>query len=109
MPLRQKIRNGWTKFVFREAMKGILPEKIRLRKSKLGFVTPEDIWYKTNLSEDIESVIRNSQFMMNYIHRDSLLNAFERYQKSHTFFLNGNIFFRFYILELWGRKFMMGH
>ncbi len=44
MPAEHKIRNGYTKAVMRSAMKGILPEKIRLRMSKLGFATPEEVW-----------------------------------------------------------------
>jgi len=39
-----KINNGWTKHILRESMKGILPEKIRLRKSKQGFTTPDATW-----------------------------------------------------------------
>jgi asparagine synthase (glutamine-hydrolysing) len=35
------IRGGWTKSVLREAMRGILPETVRLRRDKLGFPTPE--------------------------------------------------------------------
>jgi asparagine synthase (glutamine-hydrolysing) len=41
-----KIRNGTTKYILREAMIGILPEKIRLRQDKIGFGTPQDEWLK---------------------------------------------------------------
>jgi len=44
LPLDRKLRNGWTKHVFRLAMGCILPEKIRLRRSKIGFETPEKRW-----------------------------------------------------------------
>ncbi|RKY41285.1 MAG: asparagine synthase (glutamine-hydrolyzing), partial [Candidatus Omnitrophota bacterium] len=37
LPFSQKMRGGKSKFVVRKALRGILPEKIRLRKSKLGF------------------------------------------------------------------------
>ena len=38
LPAEQKIRQGWTRLVLRNAMKGILPEKIQQRagKSNLG-------------------------------------------------------------------------
>ncbi len=48
MPFNHKIRNGVTKSVLRDGLKGILPEKIRNRYSKLGFVTPEDKWIRDN-------------------------------------------------------------
>jgi asparagine synthase (glutamine-hydrolysing) len=46
LPEDQKIRNGKTKFILRESMKNILPEKISNRHDKLGFVTPEKIWLR---------------------------------------------------------------
>jgi len=44
LPEEYKLKNGITKRVLREAMTGILPEKVRLRKDKLGFATPEQTW-----------------------------------------------------------------
>lgn len=46
LPASLKIRDGLTKYVLREAMKGVLPEEVRLRKDKMGFVTPEIIWMR---------------------------------------------------------------
>ena len=51
MPMQYKIRNGVTKAVLRDGLKGILPDKIRNRISKLGFVTPEDKWINDNFEE----------------------------------------------------------
>ncbi len=34
------VRDGWSKYVLRQAMSGILPEEIRLRTTKMGFDTP---------------------------------------------------------------------
>lgn len=108
MPLNQKMRNGWTKFVLRNAMKGILPEKVRLRKSKLGFSTPEDDWIRKDLFKEIKSTIQNSYFLQNYINKKELLYMFERFCSNQTF-LSGSLFFRFYILELWARKFIINY
>ena len=44
MPIGYKLKDGITKYVVREGLKDVLPEKIRTRYSKLGFVTPEDQW-----------------------------------------------------------------
>lgn len=44
MPIEYKLRDGITKYVVREGLKDVLPDKIRNRYSKLGFVTPEDQW-----------------------------------------------------------------
>ena len=44
LPADVLIREGWTKAVLREAMTGLLPETVRLRRDKLGFATPETRW-----------------------------------------------------------------
>ena len=44
---------GQTKFIFREAMKGIVPDIVLNRKDKIGFETPEVYWLQKNI-KDIE-------------------------------------------------------
>ncbi len=39
---------GTTKSVFRDAMRGILPDQTRARRDKLGFATPEAQWLRAN-------------------------------------------------------------
>jgi asparagine synthase (glutamine-hydrolysing) len=46
LPNAYKISHGTTKRILRHSMVGILPEKIRTRKDKIGFITPEEIWLK---------------------------------------------------------------
>jgi asparagine synthase (glutamine-hydrolysing) len=40
------ISKGMTKSILRKALKGILPDEIRERKSKYGFETPQDKWFR---------------------------------------------------------------
>jgi asparagine synthase (glutamine-hydrolysing) len=40
------IVDGWTKAPLREAMRGVVPEVVRLRRDKLGFATPERAWLR---------------------------------------------------------------
>jgi asparagine synthase (glutamine-hydrolysing) len=51
--------NGETKYIFREAMRGIVPDKILDRKDKIGFGTPELEWLIIN-KEKIFELIKNS-------------------------------------------------
>lgn len=44
LPAGDLIRDGWTKALLRQAMAGVLPESVRLRRDKLGFATPETRW-----------------------------------------------------------------
>jgi asparagine synthase (glutamine-hydrolysing) len=55
LPLDTRLRNGWAKYIFRLAMKGILPESVRLRRTKVGFEIPERKWIETELRTEIQT------------------------------------------------------
>jgi asparagine synthase (glutamine-hydrolysing) len=69
LPDEFKVSEGITKKVLREAMKGILPEKIRMRMDKMGFVTPEEIWLKEYspdyFRDKVKEAIEVSQGILN--------------------------------------------
>ncbi len=62
LPLNQKIRNGITKIALRNAIKGIIPESIRCRMDKMGFVTPEEIWMKEALRPFVLELVSSDEF-----------------------------------------------
>jgi len=58
------ISNGKTKRILRDAMRGVVPDKILDRKDKLGFATPEEIWVRKNrdlMLQKIDESIRLSK------------------------------------------------
>ena len=61
-PYNIKIKNGSTKYILRESIKGIIPEEIRVRKDKIGFCTPEDEWFRNDKFEFLikEIILSNS-------------------------------------------------
>lgn len=50
----QKVKDGRTKYILKEAMANVLPESVLNRKDKKGFFTPHDLWLKTILADSIE-------------------------------------------------------
>ena len=40
------INSGWTKYIHREILNGLLPDEIRLRRTKIGFEVPEASWLR---------------------------------------------------------------
>jgi asparagine synthase (glutamine-hydrolysing) len=46
LPEEFKIDGGWTKRVMREGLRDRLPERVRIRRDKLGFVTAEEEWMR---------------------------------------------------------------
>jgi asparagine synthase (glutamine-hydrolysing) len=58
-----KIGQGYTKSVFREAMRGIMPERIRRRRSKIGFNSPMYDWYNGAMSSFLLSMVQHPLFL----------------------------------------------
>jgi asparagine synthase (glutamine-hydrolysing) len=52
LPANFKIRQGWTKWLLREAMKNKLPESITWRKDKIGFEPPQKKWMENKRVQD---------------------------------------------------------
>jgi asparagine synthetase B (glutamine-hydrolysing) len=60
-----KLKNGYERFYFRENMKGIVPEEIRLRQEKANF--------KNNFESESENFTNNMHhFLKEIIHFDTL-------------------------------------
>ncbi|MBV6478863.1 MAG: Asparagine synthetase [glutamine-hydrolyzing] 1 [Ignavibacteria bacterium] len=73
IPSVYKIHNGWSKYLLRESMKGIVPEPIRMRTDKLGFATPEYDWMnaiKDNLkiyfTKDLDQYFNTKEILDNW-------------------------------------------
>ena len=58
IPDRLKLRNGVTKWLLREGLRDVLPEAIRTRADKMGFVTPEELWLTQTATEWFREGIR---------------------------------------------------
>lgn len=56
------IRDGLTKVLHREAMRGILPEPIRLREEKVGFNAPAHRWFRAGARGEVEAILRSPGF-----------------------------------------------
>jgi asparagine synthase (glutamine-hydrolysing) len=60
LPAEFKLANGMTKRVMRQAMSGVIPDKIRDRIDKMGFVTPEEVWIRQAGPEVFRKLIDKS-------------------------------------------------
>lgn len=102
---RFKISQGWTKAVLREAMDGILPETVRCRVDKMGFVTPEDQWFRTTLCESAREILADPRCRSRgYLNVDEALDALENHIAGRTNI--GNTIWRWLNIELWSRCFL---
>jgi asparagine synthase (glutamine-hydrolysing) len=62
LPVAQKLKNGWTKRVLRNSMRGVVPEKVLRRRDKIAFATPQATWLK-ELRGEIEEIFTSCEFL----------------------------------------------
>ena len=105
LPSEQKINEGVTKVVLRQALKGILPEEVRNRHDKMGFVTPEDVWFRTALRDPIHQIINSKTFAdRGYFDVSKVNESFRQHcaeKKNISFTI-----WRWVSTELWFRTFV---
>ncbi|MCR5235096.1 MAG: asparagine synthase (glutamine-hydrolyzing) [Lachnospiraceae bacterium] len=78
MPVDYKLRDGITKYVVREGLKDVLPDKIRNRYSKLGFVTPEDQWINNNPEVFRREIEDAADTLAPLLHKDTVMAWYDR-------------------------------
>jgi asparagine synthase (glutamine-hydrolysing) len=61
VPATLKIRDGVTKHLLREAMRGILPEETRTRVKKTGWNAPAHVWFATGSGRELVLDLTSSQ------------------------------------------------
>lgn len=106
LPERLKLRGGTTKYILREAMKGVLPETI-LSRSKMGFPVPIGAWfrgaYKSVIDEYILSERATSRNIFNPEFVRDLVNRHQSGAENHDERLWALLNF-----EIWQRQFFDG-
>lgn len=60
LPADFKMQGAVTKRVLREAMRGILPEPVRTRMDKMGFVTAEEVWLRQEAPDQFRKAVREA-------------------------------------------------
>jgi len=107
LPLDRKIRNGVTKIALRNAIKGIIPESIRCRMDKMGFVTPEEVWMRETLRPFVLDVLSSERFRTRpYWNADAVMNDYLAFVEGKSAY--SPEVWRIVCTELWLRKFFDG-
>lgn len=97
------IKNGWNKYILRQAVKDILPGKIINRRNKIGFTTPEHEWFM-RLKNRIYSIFMSESFIKRkYFNQPAVITGFQKFIEGKTD--DTMVFWRMLNLELWLREF----
>ena len=65
LPFQSKFCKGYTKFILRHALKGILCDQVRLNRRKIGFNAPIVEWFRGPLKNWILEVMDSDEFQHN--------------------------------------------
>lgn len=108
LPANYKINKGWNKYLLRKSMVN-LPHKIRWRKDKKGFITPDEKWLKRDLVDEIKCTFDKSILAeMGIIDKNEFIQYYNSYLKGDKFIHNFDIS-RFYITEKWLQQLYFAH
>lgn len=109
LPIDQKIKNGWNRYIYRNALKGHMPEKNRLRRSKIGFTNPELQWLRAK-KDRINDIFSSKQFInRGLFNHDKLIKNFNIWSNDNNnqhFSGDPLVYWRILITELWIRKYI---
>ena len=104
LPLDQKIRGGVTKYVLRRAIRGLVPDAVRCRTDKMGFVTPEEVWMKGELAPRILELFSAPEFAERpYWDAESVLRNYREFLDGKSPY--STEFWRIACAEMWLRQF----
>ena len=105
LPTEIKLRGGWTKYLARAALPE-LPEVIRWRRDKQGFITPEQQWLRHDLRPLIEETFQNSRLAdLGLVDPRAFLSYYQEFLQGRRGIWYTDIS-RVLIAELWARVFL---
>ena len=105
LPPSYLMGNAQTKRLLREAMRGILPETVRTRWNKQGFMPPQDIWMRERLAIEVEAMIAAPEFAARgYWNVAWWRSAISRFKAGDST-LSGTLW-KLFVAEAWQRHFV---
>ena len=98
------INYGINKNILRSSTKSLLPNKIRLRRNKIGFTTPEYDWFHKNYDYLLKIFQSRSFGQRKYFNQVNAVMSLKKFKKGK--FKDTLLLWRLLNLELWLREFI---
>lgn len=105
LPIDQKIKQGWNRYVYRNAMKDLMPEKNRLRRSKIGFTNPEWEWIERRKDNFLDIFTSKEFKSREFWNADKIVEGFKLALETK---IRGDVlfFWRVFSVEMWMRTYV---
>jgi asparagine synthase (glutamine-hydrolysing) len=109
LPPDVKLRDGWTKWIFRTALAPLLPDEIVWRRDKQGFTVPQITWFRHELKNAMTHLLGEPWLSeeSGLVDRAAIRQSYDRYLTGgrRSSGLGTDDFFSAVSLELWMRRF----
>ena len=103
LPSSAIVDGGWSRAILRDGLRGVLTEKVRTRRWKVGFTTPETRWLRARRAV-VQGLFRSPEFCARpYWDAAGLTAAFDRFCAGEV--EPSQIFWRAINTEIWLRVF----
>jgi asparagine synthase (glutamine-hydrolysing) len=105
LPVEMKLRGTTTKFILREAMKGVLPDEILTRK-KMGFPVPIGTWFRGPFRQIVDEYVLSERALQRGIFNPAYVRDLSaRHQAGEN---HAERLWMLVNFELWQRRFFDG-
>lgn len=105
LPDHQKIQGGFSKFAVRQATRGLIPENVRMRRTKLGFAGADRRWLDGDLRPQVTELIEDTLRCDRFIDPTPLRQWYRSAQSRTAGQEAYGSLFRVLSLEMWMRAF----
>lgn len=107
IPPEWRLHDGETKYIFKKALRGIVPEEILYRR-KQGFAVPIGDWFRTHLGEMVhELLLSDASSSARFINRDYVQRIIALHERGRS---RNMQLWTLVSFELWCRRFLdAGH
>jgi asparagine synthase (glutamine-hydrolysing) len=105
LPDHLKIQGGFSKFAVREATRGLMPEAVRLRRTKLGFAGADRRWLDGELRPQVTELIEDNLKCKRYVNTGQLRDWYRSPAATGANPEAYGSLFRVLALEMWMRAF----
>lgn len=104
LPASQKLRNGWTRFVFRNAMKNILPEDVRWRGGKASFYKVFPYMLKRYDQDFVLDILRDPPSLIhNYVNMTEIRKMYREFIEKDQY-ANIDLVWQTVVIAIWLRQ-----
>lgn len=98
LPVEWKLRDGTGKWIFREAIRGLVPDLV-LSKRKQGFGVPLPLWFRRELRHRVEGLLDPSSALHEYVEPRAVRRVVREHQTGRRD--QSALLWKLLVLQIW--------